>query len=104
MVLETDLESALGTLENAFTMEEVSIHCMEETTLLSSGQTQVPARVRAKTQAKPGDKLVWEEMEDGSFRVTLQPRTGLADIVGLVDGLPQGGAVEAKRWAQRGGR
>lgn len=97
-------ESILIPLENVYDLEERHVPCMDETTLLSSGQTQVPARVRQKTQAKPGDKLVWEEMEDGSFRVTVQPKTGLGDIVGLVDGLPQGSAVEAKRWAQRGGR
>lgn len=76
----------------------------DETTILASGQTQVPARMRRKTGAKAGDRLVWEEMKDGSYRVRVAHRAGLEGLVGMADGLAQGDSVAAKKWAQRGGR
>lgn len=75
----------------------------EESTLLRSGATQVPARVRRFFQAHAGDRIVWEPLRDGSFRVRIEPRKGLRGLVGLADGLKEG-AVEAKKRAQRGGR
>ena len=73
------------------------------TTLLRSGQTQVPARVRRHFRAAAGDRIVWGPMRDGSFRVRIEPRKGLRGLVGKAKGLKVG-AVEAKKRAQRGGR
>lgn len=79
------------------------MEAMDETTLLQSGQTQVPARVRKAFGASAGDRIVWEPMRDGSFRVRIEPRKGLRGLVGAAKGLKMD-AVAAKKQAQRGGR
>ena len=42
---------------------------MVESTITAKGQTTVPAQVRALVQAKPGTRLVWSVMPDGTIIV-----------------------------------
>ena len=42
---------------------------MAESTITSKGQTTVPAEIRAFVQAKPGTRLVWSMMPDGTIIV-----------------------------------
>ncbi len=42
---------------------------MAESTITAKGQTTVPADVRALVHAKPGTRLVWSVMPDGTIIV-----------------------------------
>ncbi len=42
---------------------------MAESTITSKGQTTVPAHIRAFVKAKPGNRLVWSVMPDGTLIV-----------------------------------
>ena len=42
---------------------------MAESTITAKGQTTVPADIRALVNAKPGTRLVWSAMPDGTIIV-----------------------------------
>jgi AbrB family looped-hinge helix DNA binding protein len=64
---------------------------MAESTLTAKGQTTVPADIRAKVQAKPGTRLVWSVMPDGT--IIVRAKTGaLLDMAGMLKA-PEGRAV-----------
>lgn len=50
---------------------------MIESTLTMKGQTTVPARVREAVGAKPGTRLVWHVMPDGSVLIRAKSRSVL---------------------------
>ncbi len=56
---------------------------MTESTITSKGQTTVPAEIRALVDAKPGTRLVWSAMPDGTIIVRAKTRS-LADMAGLL--------------------
>jgi AbrB family looped-hinge helix DNA binding protein len=51
---------------------------MAESTLTVKGQTTVPADIRAFVQAKPGTRLVWSVMPDGTIIVRAKTKSILA--------------------------
>lgn len=56
---------------------------MAESTLTAKGQTTVPADIRALMQAKPGTRLVWSAMPDGT--VIVRAKTGsILDMAGML--------------------
>ncbi len=64
---------------------------MAESTLTAKGQTTVPADIRAKVQARPGTRLVWSVMPDGT--IIVRAKTGaLLDMAGMLNA-PEGRAV-----------
>lgn len=54
---------------------------MDESTVTSKGQTTVPASVRERICAKPGTRLVWHVMPDGSVIVRAKT-TSIAHLAG----------------------
>lgn len=55
---------------------------MAESTITAKGQTTVPAEVRARVQAKPGTRLVWSVMPDGT--IIVRAKTGsILDMAGM---------------------
>lgn len=56
---------------------------MAESTITEKGQTTVPANIRALVHAKPGTKLVWSVMPDGTIIVRAKSRSVL-DMAGLL--------------------
>lgn len=48
---------------------------MAESTITAKGQTTVPADVRALVHAKPGTRLVWSVMPDGTIIVRAKTRS-----------------------------
>lgn len=57
---------------------------MTESTISSKGQTTVPADIRALVHAKPGTRLVWSVMPDGTIIVRAKTRS-ILDMAGLLD-------------------
>lgn len=56
---------------------------MTESTLTSKGQTTVPAEVRALVHAKPGTRLIWSVLADGTMLV--RAKTGsIAEMAGML--------------------
>jgi AbrB family looped-hinge helix DNA binding protein len=53
---------------------------MSESTIAANGRTTVPAEVRALLQAKPGTRLVWAVLSDGTIlvRVADKPISNMA--------------------------
>ncbi len=51
---------------------------MTESTITAKGQTTVPADIRALVQAKPGTRLVWSVLEDGTILVRAKSQSILA--------------------------
>jgi antitoxin PrlF len=43
------------------------IDAMPESSITAKGQTTVPADIRALVDAKPGTRLVWSAMPDGTI-------------------------------------
>ena len=72
-----------------------------ETKVTEANQTQVPAEVRSKHNLAPGDLVVWDEMPDGTLRVSFRRRHVLRDLIGMAPGASGGDGVDAKRRAQR---
>ena len=64
---------------------------MPESTLNAKGRTTVPAKVRALVQAKPGTRLVWAVMADGTMIVRAKTQS-LLDRAGMLKA-PQGKSV-----------
>lgn len=56
---------------------------MAESTITAKGQTTVPADIRAAIQAKPGTRLVWAAMPDGTIIVRAKNQS-LLDMAGMV--------------------
>ena len=56
---------------------------MTESTITEKGQTTVPANVRALVHAKPGTKLVWSVMPDGTIIVRAKSRS-ILDMAGML--------------------
>jgi antitoxin PrlF len=54
---------------------------MAESTITSKGQTTVPADVRALVHAKPGTRLVWSVMPDGTIIVRAKTQS-ILDMAG----------------------
>jgi len=48
---------------------------MTESTITAKGQTTVPADVRALVGAKPGTRLVWSVMPDGTIIVRAKTKS-----------------------------
>ena len=56
---------------------------MPESTITSKGQTTVPADIRALVHAKPGTRLVWSAMPDGTIIVRAKTKS-LLDMAGML--------------------
>ena len=56
---------------------------MAESTITAKGQTTVPADVRALVHAKPGTRLVWSVMPDGTIIVRAKAKSVL-DMAGML--------------------
>lgn len=55
---------------------------MTESTITAKGQTTVPADIRALVDAKPGTRLVWSVMPDGTIIVRAKTKS-VTDMAGL---------------------
>jgi AbrB family looped-hinge helix DNA binding protein len=56
---------------------------MTESTITAKGQTTVPADVRAIVHAKPGTRLVWSVMPDGTIIVRAKTKS-ILDMAGML--------------------
>lgn len=56
---------------------------MAESTITAKGQTTVPADIRALVDAKPGTRLVWTAMPDGTIIVRAKTKSVL-DMAGML--------------------
>ena len=72
---------------------------MTESTITSKGQTTVPADIRALVHAKPGTRLVWSVMPDGTIIVRAKTRS-ILDMAGLLDA-PKAQRVDVEDMAMR---
>ncbi len=67
---------------------------MTESTITSKGQTTVPADIRALVDAKPGTRLVWSVMPDGTIIVRAKTRS-LREMAGMLKA-PKGKRVSVE--------
>ena len=58
-------------------------HTIAESTITAKGQTTVPADIRALVHAKPGTRLVWSAMSDGTIIVRAKTKS-LLDMAGML--------------------
>lgn len=65
---------------------------MTESTLTSKGQTTVPADVRTLVDAKPGTRLVWSVMPDGTIIVRAKTKS-ILELAGMLKA-PKGKRVD----------
>ena len=56
---------------------------MAESTITAKGQTTVPADIRAVMHAKPGTRLVWSAMPDGTVIVRAKTQS-IRDMAGML--------------------
>jgi AbrB family looped-hinge helix DNA binding protein len=56
---------------------------MADSTITAKGQTTVPAEVRALVHAKPGTRLVWSVMPDGTIIVRAKTKS-ILDMAGML--------------------
>ena len=56
---------------------------MDESTITSKGQTTVPLKIRESIGAKPGTKLRWYVMPDGSLFVRVKSKS-LRSLAGML--------------------
>ena len=56
---------------------------MAESTITAKGQTTVPANVRALVHARPGTRLVWSVMPDGTIIVRAKTKS-ILDMAGML--------------------
>ena len=61
---------------------------MAESTITAKGQTTVPADIRALVRAKPGTRLVWSVMPDGTIIVRAKTKS-IRDLAGMLK-VPKG--------------
>lgn len=57
---------------------------MAESTITSKGQTTVPADIRALVNARPGTRLVWSVMPDGTIVVRAKTRS-ILEMAGTLE-------------------
>ena len=69
---------------------------MAESTITSKGQTTVPADIRALVHAKPGTRLVWSVMPDGTIIVRAKSKS-ILDMAGMLRA-PKGKRVSVVRY------
>jgi AbrB family looped-hinge helix DNA binding protein len=67
---------------------------MAESTITAKGQTTVPADIRALVCAKPGTRLVWSVMPDGTIIVRAKSKSVL-DMAGMLKA-PKGKRVSVE--------
>lgn len=67
---------------------------MAESTLGSKGQTTVSAAIRALVHAKPGTRLVWSVMPDGTIIVRPKIKS-ILDMAGMLEA-PKGRRVSVE--------
>jgi antitoxin PrlF len=67
---------------------------MAESTINAKGQTTVPAEIRALFHAKPGTRLVWSAMPDGTLIVRAKSKS-ILDMAGMLKA-PQGKRVSVE--------
>lgn len=60
----------------------MEIH-IAQSTITSKGQTTVPAEIRALVHAKPGTRLLWSVMPDGTIIVRAKT-TSILDMAGML--------------------
>ena len=60
--------------------------CYGRIHLAANGQTTVPADVRALVHAKPGTRLVWSVMPDGTIIVRAKTKS-ILDMAGMLKAL-----------------
>ena len=65
---------------------------MAESTITVKGQTTVPADVRALVHAKPGTRLVWSVMPDGTIIVRAKTKS-ILEMAGMLKA-PKGRRVK----------
>ena len=56
---------------------------MPESTISAKGRTTVPADIRARMGAKPGTRLSWNVLSDGTVIVRVKTRS-LSDLGGML--------------------
>ena len=56
---------------------------MAESTITAKGQTTVPADIRAVMHARPGTRLVWSAMPDGTIIVRAKTQS-IRDMAGML--------------------
>lgn len=56
---------------------------MAESSITAKGQTTVPADIRALVGAKPGTRLVWSAMPDGTIIVRAKSKS-ILDMAGML--------------------
>jgi AbrB family looped-hinge helix DNA binding protein len=54
-----------------------------ESTITAKGQTTVPADIRALVDARPGTRLIWSAMPDGTIIVRAKTKSVL-DMAGML--------------------
>lgn len=67
---------------------------MAESTITAKGQTTVPADIRALVDAKPGTRLVWSAMPDGTIIVRAKTKS-ILDMAGILKA-PKGKQVSVE--------
>lgn len=67
---------------------------MAESTIGSKGQTTVPAAIRALVHDKPGTRLVWSVMPDGTIIVRPKAKS-ILDMAGMLE-TPKGQRVSVE--------
>jgi AbrB family looped-hinge helix DNA binding protein len=65
-----------------------------ESTITAKGQTTVPADIRALVDAKPGTRLVWSAMPDGTIIVRAKTKS-ILDMAGMLKA-PEGKHVSVE--------
>jgi len=68
---------------------------LAESTITAKGQTTVPADVRALVHAKPGTRLVWSVMPDGTIIVRAKTQS-ILDMAGMLKA-PKGKRVAVEQ-------
>jgi antitoxin PrlF len=58
-------------------------NAMAESTITAKGQTTVPADIRTLVHAKPGTRLVWSVMPDGTIIVRAKTKS-ILDMAGML--------------------
>jgi AbrB family looped-hinge helix DNA binding protein len=56
---------------------------MAESTITSKGQTTIPAEIRALVHAKPGTRLLWSVVPDGTIIVRAKTKS-ILDMAGML--------------------
>jgi len=56
---------------------------MSQSTINAKGQTTVPAEIRAHMKSKPGTRLAWTILSDGTVIVRSKTKT-LGDLAGIL--------------------